>query len=285
VRDGAPLLVILATAAVVNLRRVLYSASMAPYLQHLNQRWQALLAYLLVDETYAVTIARYMDKRHPTKPYAHWYFLGVGMSLWVTWQTSTAIGVFLGAQIPAAWSLDFAMPLTFIAIIVPAIKDRAIGATGLVAGAVALLALAMPLKLGLITAILAGIAVGCALERTTTRPIDPPDHLTTFPLWLTIIGIGLLTFAYRFSLIFFMERIQLPPWIERALRFVPVAALTAITVPELIVQQGALDFTWHNARLLAGIVAVLVAWRTQSVLLTLVLGMGCLYGLQWFFSF
>ncbi len=164
-RDGAPLLVILATAAVVNLRHVLYSASLAPYLQHLGWRWQTLLAYLLTDETYAVTITRYLDKRHPTKAYAHWFLLGVGMSLWVTWQTSTAIGVFLGAQIPAAWSLDFAMPLTFIALIVPALKDRAAGATCLVAGAVALLALAMPLKLGLITAILAGITVGYALER------------------------------------------------------------------------------------------------------------------------
>ena len=100
-------------------------------------------------------------------------------------------------------------------------------------------------------------------------------------LWLTIIGIGLITFAYRFSLIFLMERIRLPGWIVRALRFVPVAALTAITVPELIVQQGVLDFTWHNPRLLAGIVAILIAWRTQSVLLTIALGMACLYGLQW----
>ncbi len=105
--------------------------------------------------------------------------------------------------------------------------------------------------------------------------------MTTISLWLTIIGIGLITFAYRFSLIFFMERIQLPAWVARALRFVPVAALTAITVPELIVQQGALDLTWQNERLLAGLVAVLVAWRTQNVVLTLVLGMSCLYGLQW----
>ena len=175
-RDGAPLLVILATAAVVNLRHVLYSASLAPYEQHLSRRWQALLAYLLTDETYAVMIARYLDKRQPNRTYAHWYFLGIGLSLWITWQTSTAIGVFLGAQIPAAWSLDFAMPLTFIAIIIPAIKDRAIGATGFVAGAVALIALAMPLKLGLITAILAGILVGYALEQWLPGAAKPITH-------------------------------------------------------------------------------------------------------------
>ncbi len=100
-------------------------------------------------------------------------------------------------------------------------------------------------------------------------------------LWLTIIGIGLITFAYRFSLIFLLGRIQLPAWAGRALRFVPVAALTAIVVPELIVQQGLLDFTWHNERLLAGIVAILIAWYTNSVVLTIGLGMACLYGLQW----
>lgn len=100
-------------------------------------------------------------------------------------------------------------------------------------------------------------------------------------LWLTIIGIGLITFAYRISLIFLLDRIHLPPWIERALRFVPVAALTAIITPELMAQQGRLDFTWHNERLLAGLLAALVAWYTKSVLLTIALGMACLYGLQW----
>lgn len=68
---------------------------------------------------------------------------------------------------------------------------------------------------------------------------------------------------------------------RKVLRFVPVAALTAIVVPELLVRNGAVQFTWQNERLVAGVVAGLIAWRTQNVLLTIILGMVCLYSLQW----
>lgn len=100
-------------------------------------------------------------------------------------------------------------------------------------------------------------------------------------LWLTLVAIGFITFAYRFSFIFFLERIRLPSWIGQVLRFVPVAALTAIIVPELLLRNGIFQFTWQNERLVAGVVAIVIAWRTQNVLLTIVLGMVCLYGVQW----
>lgn len=162
--DGAPLLVIIATAITLNLRHLLYSASIAPYLQGLNRPWKALLAYLTTDEAYAVAISRYLDRRHaPT--WKHWYFLGAGLGLWVVWQISTAVGILLGAQVPAAWSLDFTLPLTFIAIVVPALRDRASVGTALVAGVVVLLALHLPLKLGLMTAILLGIVAGALVDR------------------------------------------------------------------------------------------------------------------------
>lgn len=168
--EQAPLLVILFTAAVVNLRHLLYSASLAPYLQELNRGWQALLAYLLTDEAYVVAITRYMAPG--SKRYAHWYFFGTGCGLWLTWQMSTAVGVFLGAQVPEAWSLDFTLPLTFIALIVPTLKDWATGATALVAGVVVLLALTMPLKLGLMTAILTAIAVGYGVDRWLQKAVE-----------------------------------------------------------------------------------------------------------------
>ncbi|MEZ4677669.1 MAG: AzlC family ABC transporter permease [Caldilineaceae bacterium] len=141
-RDGAPLVVIAITAAVLNIRHMLYSASLAPYLQHLHRGWQALLAYLLTDEAYAIAITRYWEAPgqtpvvEPSANQTHWFVLGAGLALWVTWQISTAVGVFLGSQVPAAWSLDFAMPLTFIAIVVPALRDRATIGAALVAGTV-----------------------------------------------------------------------------------------------------------------------------------------------------
>ncbi len=100
-------------------------------------------------------------------------------------------------------------------------------------------------------------------------------------LWLSLIIIGAITFAYRASFIFFVGKIQLPAWLQQALRFVPVAALTALVVPELLVRNGVLALSWQNERLIAGLVAVAVAWWTRNIVLTLVLGMAVLYGFRW----
>jgi 4-azaleucine resistance transporter AzlC len=167
VRASAPALVVVATIFVVNLRHVLYSASVAPYLSHLPLRWRVALAYLLTDEAYAVAGSRYArDGALPRpSPYRHWYFLGAGLTLWTSWQLSTAAGVFLGAQVPRRWSLDFTLALTFIAIVFPTLKDRATTAAALGAGLVAVLAFGAPYKLGLMVAAAAGIAVGLVVER------------------------------------------------------------------------------------------------------------------------
>ena len=162
VHDAAPGLVIVLTIAVVNLRHMLYSASLAPYLAVLPTRWKVLLSYLLTDEAYAPTIIHY--EKDGITPYAHWFLLGAGFSLWFNWQVSTALGIFLGAAIPESWSLDFALPLTFIAMVVPVLKNRAAIAAALSAGVVALIAFSLPYKLGLILAALVGIIVGTILE-------------------------------------------------------------------------------------------------------------------------
>lgn len=165
---GAPAGVIFITAVVVNLRHALYSASIAPYLKCLKPAWKFFLAYLLTDEAYAVTIAYYRegqdssDCTHPDK--RHWFFLGAGIALWTTWQISTAIGILLGTQMPAIWSLDFTLALTFIAIIVPGLRDRPGWSAALSAGVVAIFAHNLPLRLGLILASLAGIGVGLWVE-------------------------------------------------------------------------------------------------------------------------
>jgi branched-subunit amino acid transport protein len=100
--------------------------------------------------------------------------------------------------------------------------------------------------------------------------------------WLTIFAAGLITYATRLSFILLFKRIQIPAWLRRALRFVPVAVLSAIILPELVFQDGTLAVTPTNPRLLAGIVAILVAWRTKNILLTLISGMVTLWILQAF---
>lgn len=162
VQDAAPPLVIVATIAAVNLRHMLYSASLAPYIKHLSIRWKALLAYLLTDEAYAVTIVHYQEQGITAS--GHWFYLGAGLALWTTWQTSSAVGIFLGAALPASWPLDFALPLTFIALVVPALKDRPAAGAALSAGVASLFAYALPFKLGFLVAGLIGILVGLYLE-------------------------------------------------------------------------------------------------------------------------
>ena len=166
---GAPGLVMVASIALVNLRHALYSASMAPHLGHLPRRWKVVLAYLLTDEAYASAILRFSGQRASRgAANRHWYLLGTGLSLWLGWQISTAIGILLGAQIPKDLPLDFALPVTFIAITVPMIRSRAAVASAAVAAGVALLCAGWPYKLGMMAASLAGIAVGSLAARGRT---------------------------------------------------------------------------------------------------------------------
>ena len=167
IQANAPLAVMLATGFVVNLRHALYSASLSPHTRHLSLWWKVILSYLLTDEAYAVTITHYNQPGDHTRK--HWYFLGAGLTLWLGWQLSTALGIFLGAQIPPAWGLDFTLPLTFIAIVVPSLKDRASILAALTAGLVAVLAYGMPYKLGVLTAALAGILIGLWVESKGER--------------------------------------------------------------------------------------------------------------------
>jgi 4-azaleucine resistance transporter AzlC len=166
IHASAPGMVIVFTTFIVNLRHILYSASIAPYLAQLNRGWKWLLAYLLTDEAYAVTITRYnREAASPIKSAnGHWFLLGAGLAMWCTWQVSTAAGIFLGAQVPSSWSLDFTIALTFIALLVPALRDRPSVAAALSAGIIAVLAFGMPYKLGLIVAAISGMAIGLWVE-------------------------------------------------------------------------------------------------------------------------
>lgn len=160
---GTPALIMIVTGFVINLRHALYSASVAPHMRKLNPIWKTILAYLLTDEAYAVAITRYNREDESDRKY--WYFLGAGLALWTSWQISTAVGVFLGAQVPPGWSLDFTLALTFIALVVPSLRDRPSLFAAISAGVVAVLAAGLPYKLNLIVAALVGIIVGLWSEK------------------------------------------------------------------------------------------------------------------------
>jgi predicted branched-subunit amino acid permease len=150
VATQTPALVVILAVAVVNLRHALYSASVATYLRPLNSAWKAMLAYLLTDEAYAAVITHY-NQDGPT-PQSQWFFLGAGL------------GIGLGAIIPSSWPLDFALPLTFIAMLVPSVKDRPALAAAIVAGLVGVITYPLPYKLGILLAAVAGILTGLLME-------------------------------------------------------------------------------------------------------------------------
>lgn len=160
---GASISVILLVVFVVNLRHALYSASIAPRLIHLRPAWKFLLAYLLTDEAYAVAITYY--EKNGDAPHRHWYLFGTGLTLWAAWQISTGIGIFIGEEIGKNWTLGFALPLTFIGLVVPGLKDRATLAAALSAGLVGLLTINFPYKTGLLLAAILGIVIGMIVER------------------------------------------------------------------------------------------------------------------------
>jgi 4-azaleucine resistance transporter AzlC len=157
-------LIIVLVSALVNLRHMLYSASLAPHVDHLPLRWRVPIAYLLTDEGYAVAATRY-EEEEKGAPYRHWFVLGALLALWVCWQATTAIGIVAGQQLPESWSLDFALVVTFIAIVVPMLRDRPALAAAVIAALVAVAGFDWPYRSGLFAAAVAGMAAGLALER------------------------------------------------------------------------------------------------------------------------
>lgn len=159
----SPVLVAIAAGAVVSLRHMMYSAAVAPHLAHLTTGWRTLLAFLMTDQSFAMTVKHFSEPGDARN--RHWNVLGSSLTLYVFWQVAVLVGIVLGAQVPTTWSLDFAVVLTFIALLVPAVRTRADLAAAIVAAGVALVAAGLPFRLALVVASIAGIAAGMAIER------------------------------------------------------------------------------------------------------------------------
>jgi 4-azaleucine resistance transporter AzlC len=164
VGSGVSVIIIVLTTFVVNMRHALYSATLAPYLKHLPQRWLAPLGFWLTDETFVIVIARY---NQPDKsPYKHWYFLGSELFMYINWNVCTLLGIIAGQRIPnmADLGLGFAMTVTFIGMLVPLIQHRAVLVSVVVASLTAVVAYPLPNKLYLMVAAILGIVAGVLVE-------------------------------------------------------------------------------------------------------------------------
>ncbi len=167
IASGAPLFVILLTTFFINLRFMMYSASIAPYLARFSVGPKSLMAYLMTDQAYALSIRRFVAE--PDMPYKSLYYLGFAAPIWAVWMLTTAVGVFVGSQVPEGWSLEFAIPLIFMALIFPVLVDRAAVAAALAAGVTVVVAHALPFNLALIVAALVGIGTGTLVEAVQQR--------------------------------------------------------------------------------------------------------------------
>jgi predicted branched-subunit amino acid permease len=166
---AAPLAVVL-TVLVINLRLVLYSATMASYWRGTPLWWRLLCGYLLIDPSFAVGIERYSQEHDRRRAHAH--YLGGAVALWVTWLAAIAVGATVAAGVPASLHLELLIPLYLIGEIIPKLRMADTRLAALVAGGVALACLAVPMHLGIAIGIISGIAAA-SLTRGRSAP-NPP---------------------------------------------------------------------------------------------------------------
>ncbi len=160
---GAAAAVIIATALVVNARHLMYSAALAAHFREFPRLWRFVLPYVMTDQAFAVSITRYETVSDPE--YKRRFYLGAALGLWFTWQSTTGLGALAGASVPSSWSLDFAIPLVFLALLVPAVTSRPGLVAALVAGVIAVVGADIPYNLGLLIGATSGIAAGVIAER------------------------------------------------------------------------------------------------------------------------
>ena len=160
---NAPLAVIVLTGVIINLRFLMYSATLGPYMRGVPPLRKGIFSYILSDQAFAVCMAEY--NRHDSRVHKVSYYAGAAALMYVTWVVSVAAGILLGAAIPAALQLDFAIPLTFMALLVPSFRDRTHVIAAIASGVCAVLAHKLPWGLGLVLASAVGISVGFILAR------------------------------------------------------------------------------------------------------------------------
>jgi len=172
----APLWVMLATGLVVNLRYFIYSAVLAPHFARLSRPWRILLSYVTVDGVFAMFAGRF--RPGDGVAHTHWWYIGGSSLMWVIWQLASLIGIFGGTLIPREWSLEFAATLALTALLMPLLFDRAVVSGAIVAGVVSLAGTRLPMNLGVLLAVIAGVGVGLMAARFVPARTAGPrgDH-------------------------------------------------------------------------------------------------------------
>lgn len=160
-QGNAPVAVVVLTALIVNARYVMYSAAIAPYFERFSRPWRWTAAFFVLDVTFALSVTEF-ERAGDRNELA--YYFGTAVPLWFVWVGSTAGGVVLGASIPPRWSIDFAIPLVFLALLAPSVEGRASIVAAVVGGLGATVGAGIPFNLGLMVAALCGVVAGVVIE-------------------------------------------------------------------------------------------------------------------------
>lgn len=168
---NAPVMMVLLTALVLNLRFVIFSAGISPHVQHLPLGKRLLLGYLTTDFVFAISMSRWSQEPPEQRGSARqiWFFIGLIVSTWITWQSASLAGILLGTQIPERWGLDFLPILALLAVLVPMVNTLAARVGVGVASIFALLGAHLPLRLGLLLAVLVGVGAAMGVQALTDR--------------------------------------------------------------------------------------------------------------------
>jgi len=166
--DEAPAIVVIVSALAVNLRMAMYAAALAPYLGPAPLWQRATIAYLNVDQTYALSHQKFEDRPEMSVPERVAFFVGCATPILPAWILATYAGAVLGAAIPPEYALDFAVPITFIALVAPGLRTLAHVAAALTSILLALALGWIPHNLWILVAALGGMMVGAEIERRAT---------------------------------------------------------------------------------------------------------------------
>lgn len=168
--SGAALPVVVATALVINARHLMYSGAIAPYFAGTPLWWRLAAPFVMVDPVYTMAAVRFPEIADTAGQRRYWATLGLVLLAW--WSTVTAAGVVLGARLPSSLDLSLAVPLVFLALLVPAVVDRPTLTAAAVGGTVTVAANGLPLHLGLLTGALCGVIAGVVAETAGRRSAE-----------------------------------------------------------------------------------------------------------------
>lgn len=169
IEASAPVWLVFAAGTVVNLRFIIFGAALFPYFSHFSWPRRLVLGYLTSDVGFVIFMAKYGESKLRGTNEQLWYFLGLIVPGWCTWITCSLLGVYLGGAVPEQWSLEFAATLALLAIVIPLVKNRPMVVCCLVAGVIAWFGQPLPLRLGLIAAVIGGVVAGVLTERMAAR--------------------------------------------------------------------------------------------------------------------